>query len=62
MSEIYEGLLFSILQQEMLSGYFTSGEAVLEAYQRVVDLIPDYPYLIDPLPTPVEEPATPESG
>ncbi len=62
MSEIYEGLLFSILQQEMLSGYFTSGQAVIEAYQRVVDLIPDYPFPIDPLPTPVEEMPAPEGG
>ncbi len=43
-------MLFPILLQEMLSGYFTSDQAVTEAYDRLVDLIPDYAYYNEPTP------------
>ncbi|MBK8431776.1 MAG: hypothetical protein IPL28_11030 [Chloroflexi bacterium] len=36
--------VFPIILQEMLSGYFTSSQAVIEAYNRVVALIPNYAY------------------
>ncbi|MCB0005842.1 MAG: extracellular solute-binding protein [Anaerolineales bacterium] len=54
MTDIYEELTLSILLQELLSGYFTSSYAIIDAYQRVTDLIPGYQYY----PEPVEE----ESG
>jgi len=41
---VYENLTFSILVQEMLSGYFNSSQSVVEGYLRVVGLIPDYPF------------------
>jgi len=44
MAAVYENLTFSILVQEMLSGYFNSSQSVVEAYLRVVGLIPDYPF------------------
>lgn len=43
-------MIFPILLQEMLSGYFTSDQAVTEAYNRLVDLIPDYAYYNEPTP------------
>ena len=51
MTEIYEELTLSILLQELLSGYFTSSYAIIDAYQRVTELIPGYQYY----PEPVEE-------
>ncbi|MFQ5400297.1 MAG: ABC transporter substrate-binding protein [Anaerolineae bacterium] len=42
MSAVYEKLTFSVTLQEMLSGYFTSEQTLLEAYTRVIDLIPGY--------------------
>lgn len=47
MATIFESNLFAIVLQEMLSGYFTSNQASIEAYQRVVDLVPNYAYRID---------------
>ncbi|MEM7802775.1 MAG: hypothetical protein AAF633_26530, partial [Chloroflexota bacterium] len=47
MGNIYESNLVAIVLQEMLSGYFTSNQAGIEAYQRVVDLVPNYAYQID---------------
>jgi multiple sugar transport system substrate-binding protein len=41
---MYENLTFSILVQEMLSGYFNSSQSVVEGYLRVVGLMPDYPF------------------
>jgi multiple sugar transport system substrate-binding protein len=56
MTDIYEGLTLSLVLQELLSGYFTSSYAIIEAYNRVTDLIPGYAFY------PQEEPtATPES-
>jgi multiple sugar transport system substrate-binding protein len=43
-------MIFPILLQEMLSGYFTSDQAISEAYGRLVDLIPDYAYYKEPSP------------
>lgn len=47
MTRLYEELVFSILLQEMLSGYFTSSQTIVEAYRRAIALIPDYPYAVD---------------
>jgi multiple sugar transport system substrate-binding protein len=44
MAAVYENLTFSIMLQEMLSGYFNSSQSVVEGYLRVVGLIPDYPF------------------
>jgi hypothetical protein len=30
--------------QEMLSGYFSSDQSIIEAYNRIVELIPDYAF------------------
>lgn len=43
-------MIFPILLQEMLSGYFTSDQAIGEAYDRLVALIPDYAYYKEPTP------------
>jgi len=37
--------------QEMLSGYFNAEQTIIELYQRITDLIPNYQYYIDPEPT-----------
>ncbi|MCI0396725.1 MAG: extracellular solute-binding protein [Chloroflexi bacterium] len=50
---VYEDLTLSPLLQEMLSGYFTSSQTIVEMYRAVVDLIPNYAY---PLPTSTPEP------
>jgi multiple sugar transport system substrate-binding protein len=55
-SQIYEDLLFSILLQELLSGYYNSNRAAIEGYKRLVELIPDYAYYVDPEPTPSPTP------
>ena len=49
---LYEELTLSIVLQEMLSGYFSSDQSIIEAYNRLVDLIPNYafPNLTDNLP------------
>lgn len=49
---LYEELTLSIVLQEMLSGYFSSDQSIIEAYNRVVELIPNYafPNLTDNLP------------
>lgn len=54
-TRIYEELLVAPLLQEMLSGYFTSSQTIVEMYKVVVDAIPDYPFPIEIAPT-----ATPE--
>ena len=50
-TRLYEELTFSIVLQEMLSGYFNAEQTIIELYQRVTDLIPNYQYYIDPEPT-----------
>ncbi|MCP4416498.1 MAG: extracellular solute-binding protein [Chloroflexi bacterium] len=49
---LYEELTLSIVLQEMLSEYFSSDKSIIEAYNRVVELIPNYafPNLTDDLP------------
>jgi multiple sugar transport system substrate-binding protein len=54
-TQIYEELLVAPLLQEMLSGYFTSSQTIVEMYKVVVDAIPDYQFPIEIAPT-----ATPE--
>lgn len=49
---IYEDLTLSILLQELLSGYYDSERAAIEGYKRLVELIPDYEYYVDPEATP----------
>jgi len=41
---LYEELTLSIMLQEMLSGYFSSDQSIIEAYNRIIDLIPDYAF------------------
>jgi multiple sugar transport system substrate-binding protein len=41
---LYEELTFAVVLQEMLSGYFDTEATLFEAYNRVIDLIPNYPY------------------
>lgn len=49
---LYEELTLSIVLQEMLSEYFSSDKSIIEAYNRIVELIPNYafPNLTDDLP------------
>ncbi len=58
--QLYENLTFSIILQEMLSGYFDSSQTIEEAAERVIELIPDYQFLPTPTPTPTPTPI-PES-
>lgn len=48
--QTYEKLTFSIVLQEMLSGYFNTEKTIFEAYKRVLDLVPDYPFPVVPTP------------
>lgn len=48
--QIYNNLTFSVVLQEMLSGYFNSSKTIFEAYNRVIDLVPDYNFPIVPTP------------
>jgi multiple sugar transport system substrate-binding protein len=43
-TDLYEELTFSIVLQEMLSGYFNPETTLREAYRRVIDLIPNYAF------------------
>jgi multiple sugar transport system substrate-binding protein len=53
-ASIYENLTLSALLQELLSGYYDSDRAAIEGYKRLVELIPNYEYYVDPEPTPEE--------
>jgi multiple sugar transport system substrate-binding protein len=48
--DIYNELTFSVVLQEMLSGYFNSAKTIFEAYNRVIDLVPNYSFPIVPTP------------
>jgi multiple sugar transport system substrate-binding protein len=47
MTRLYDELTFSIVLQEMLSGYFNTETTLREAYRRVIDLIPNYTFPVD---------------
>ncbi len=51
---MHRELLLPPLLQEMLSGYFTSSQSVIEMYLAIIDLIPSYDFPIEIAPT--EEP------
>lgn len=48
--DVYQKLTFSIVLQEMLSGYFNTEKTLVEAYNRVVDLIPNYAFAAGDIP------------
>jgi len=48
MAPLYEELLFPIVLQEMLSGYFGTTKTNYELYTRTIEEISDYPYPISP--------------
>ncbi len=54
-SRLYEELTLSPLLQEMLSGYFTSSQTIIEMYTDVIDLIPNYAFPIEIAPSPTPE-------
>ncbi len=43
-TSLYEELTLSVILQEMLSGYFTPAETLVEMHKRFIDLIPNYAY------------------
>lgn len=51
---LYEKLVLSPLLQEMLSGYFTSSQTIIEMHRAVTDLIPNYSFPVPVVAT--EEP------
>ncbi len=46
LSTLYEQIILSPLLQEMLSGYFSSSQTVLEIYRAIIEEISDYPFPI----------------
>ena len=55
-TELYRELSLSVVLQEMLSGYFNTDKTIYQAYQRVLELIPDYAFAVVLEPTPTPEP------
>jgi hypothetical protein len=53
---LYENLTFSVVLQEMLSGYFNTTKTIQEAANRVIELIPNYQFTVEPTPTPAPTP------
>lgn len=49
---LYEELLFAPLLQDMLSGYFTSSQTIVEMYLAAVGAIPGYQFPIEVAPSP----------
>ena len=49
---LYEDLLFAPLLQDMLSGYFTSSQTIVEMYLSAIDAIPGYQFAIQVAPSP----------
>jgi len=41
---IYKQNVIAIVLQEMLSGYFTSNQAIVASWERVIELTPGYPF------------------
>ena len=56
MTYLYKDLLISPLLQEMLSGYFTSSETIIEMYRVIIDALPEYNYPIEIMPTATDAP------
>lgn len=54
MGSLYEELILAPLLQDMLSGYFTSSQTIVEMYTTIVDSIVGYefPFEVAPTPTP----------
>ena len=55
-TDLYRELSLSVVLQEMLSGYFNTDKTIYEAYQRVLEFIPDYTFEVALEPTPTPEP------
>ena len=53
--KLYENLTLSVVLQEMLSGYFNTSKTIQEASDRVIELIPNYQYAVEPTPAPTPE-------
>ena len=54
MAQVLEELIFPVVLQEMLSGYFPANQTIIELYDRVTELIPNYAYYPEPTATPDE--------
>lgn len=56
-TELYRELALSVVLQEMLSGYFTTDTTIYQAYQRVLEFIPNYTFevVLEPTTTPETE-------
>jgi hypothetical protein len=52
LASVYEELLFAPLLQDMLSGYFSSSETIVEMYLATVSAIPGYSYPVQVAPSP----------
>ena len=52
MAEVLEEMIFPVVLQEMLSGYFPANQTIIELYDRVTELIPNYAYYPEPTVTP----------
>jgi len=55
-TDLYRELALSVVLQEMLSGYFTTDKTIYEAYQRVLEFIPNYAFEVVLEPTATPEP------
>jgi multiple sugar transport system substrate-binding protein len=53
--KLYENLTLSVVLQEMLSGYFNTAKTIQEAANRVIELIPNYQFPVEPTPEPTPE-------
>jgi multiple sugar transport system substrate-binding protein len=52
MTVLYEDLILAPLLQEMLSGYFTSSQTIVEMYTSIVNSIVGYEFPFEVVPTP----------
>lgn len=55
-TDLYRDLALSVVLQEMLSGYFGTDQTIYQAYQRVLEFIPNYAFEVVLQPTPTPEP------
>jgi len=51
-AQVLEELIFPVVLQEMLSGYFPANQTIIELYDRVTELIPNYAYYPEPTAAP----------